>query len=74
MIQMRKWYHSNVYKGSRASKTNLRLKLARKITEAPIINDDALGQEFSFNVNGSNDSNVSYNLGMNNTTDERVMP
>ena len=61
-------------KGSRASKTNLRLKLARKITEAPIINDDAIGQEFSFNVNGSSDSNVSYNLGMNNTTDEEVMP
>ena len=61
-------------KGSRSRKTNLRLKLARKITEAPIINDDALGQEFSFSVNGSSDSNVSYNLGMNNTTDEEVMP
>ena len=69
-------YHSDIYKErfSFKRKTNLRLKLARKITEAPIINDDALGQEFSFSVNGSSDSNVSYNLGMNNTTDEEVMP
>ena len=61
-------------KGSHSRKTNLRLKLARKITEAPIINDNALGQEFSLSINGSSDSNVSYNLGMNNTTDEEVMP
>ena len=61
-------------KGANSSRTRVKLKLARKITEAPILNDKALGQEATFSMSGGSSSNVSYNLGFNNSTDEEVMP
>ena len=61
-------------KGSNSNKTRMKVKLAQKITEAPILNSNAKGKEAAFSLSGGSASNVSYNLGFNNSTDEEVMP
>ena len=61
-------------KGSSSNKTRMNLKLAQKIIEAPILNNNALGKEAAFSLSGGSSSNVSYNLGFNKSTDEEVMP
>ena len=61
-------------KGSDRKKNKVKVKLARKIIEAPIINEIANGFESSFSISGGNSENVSYSIGLNNTIDEEVMP
>jgi len=61
-------------KGSNLNKTRMKVKLAQKIIEAPILNRNAKGREAAFSLSGGSASNVSYNLGFNNSTDEEVMP
>jgi len=61
-------------KGSNSNKTRMKVKLAQKVIEAPILNGDAIGKEAAFSLSGGSSSNVSYNLGFNNSTDEEVMP
>ncbi len=61
-------------KGSSSNKTRMKLKLAQKIIEAPILNNNAIGKEAAFSLSGGSSSNVSYNLGFNNSMDEEVMP
>ena len=52
----------------------MKVKLAQKTIEAPILNSKARGREAAFSLSGGSASNVSYNLGFNNSTDEEVMP
>ena len=52
--------HIFTKKGSRSRKTVMKLKFARKITQAPILDDDAVGQETTFSMSGGNSSNASY--------------
>jgi outer membrane receptor for ferrienterochelin and colicin len=66
--------HIFTKKGSNSNKTRMKIKLAQKITEAPILNSNAKGKEAAFSLSGGSASNVSYNLGFNNSTDEEVMP
>ena len=66
--------HIFTKKGSRSRKTAMKLKFARKITQAPILDDDAIGQETTFSMSGGNSSNASYNIGFNNSIDQEVMP
>ena len=66
--------HIFTKRGSGSRKTIMRMKVARKTTAAPILNDDVIGQEVSFSLSGRSSSDISYNLGANNTTDEEVMP
>ena len=61
-------------KGSNSNKTRMKVKLAQKTIEAPILNSKARGREAAFSLSGGSASNVSYNLGFNNSTDEEVMP
>jgi len=61
-------------KGASSRKTITKLKYSRKITEAPILDDTAIGQEATFSMSGGRPSSVSYNLGLNNSIDEEVMP
>jgi|GEM_PF-658460 len=61
-------------KGSESRKTVVKMKFAQKITEAPILNDNAIGQEASFSMSGGSSSNVSYNWGFNSSRDDEVMP
>jgi outer membrane receptor for ferrienterochelin and colicin len=66
--------HIFTKKGSNSNKTRMKVKLAQKIIEAPILNSNAIGREAAFSISGGSASNVSYNLGFNNSTDEEVMP
>ena len=61
-------------KGSDRKKNKIKVKLAKKIIEAPIINENSNGNEISVSMGGSGGENVSYNIGYNNTVDEEVMP
>jgi len=61
-------------KGSDRKKNKVKVKLAKKIIEAPIINENSNGNEISVSMGGSSGENVSYNIGYNNTVDEEVMP
>ena len=61
-------------KGSDRKKNKVKVKLARKVIEAPIINDNSNGYESSISMSGNGGENVSYNIGYNNTIDEEVMP
>ena len=61
-------------KGSDRKKNKIKVKLARKIIEAPIINENANGHESSISMSGGSSENVSYSIGYNNTIDEEVMP
>ena len=66
--------HIFTKKGSRSRKTVMKLKFARKITQAPILDDDVIGQETTFSMSGGNSSSASYNIGFNNSIDQEVMP
>ena len=61
-------------KGADRKKTRVKVKFANKATEAPIIDEVASGQEASLSVSGGSSSNISYNIGYNNSVDEEVMP
>ena len=61
-------------KGSDRKKSKVKVKLARKVIEAPIINENSYGHEASVSMSGNGGENVSYNIGYNNTIDEEVMP
>ena len=66
--------HIFTKRGSGSRKTVMRMKVARKNTAAPILNDDVIGHEVSFSLSGRSSSDISYNLGANRTVDEEVMP
>lgn len=66
--------HISTKRGGSLEKTTYRIKLARKSTNAPIIDDHAVGQEFSFSINKRQTSDISFNVGVNGTSDEEVMP
>ena len=66
--------HIFTKRGSGSRKTVMRMKVARKNTAAPILNDDVIGHEVSFSLSGRSTSDISYNLGANRTVDEEVMP
>ncbi|MBT3217351.1 MAG: TonB-dependent receptor [Candidatus Marinimicrobia bacterium] len=66
--------HIFTKRGSNSRKTTYRIKIARKSTDAPIINDKAMGQEVSFNLSGRSSSDLNFNFGVNGTVDEEVMP
>jgi len=66
--------HISTKRGASSEKTTYRLKLAHKTTNAPILNDQAIGQEVSFNINKRQSNDVSFNVGVNATVDEEVMP
>ncbi|MEA1877497.1 MAG: TonB-dependent receptor [Bacteroidota bacterium] len=66
--------HISTKRGSNSNKTTYRLKVARKSTDAPIIDDKAIGQEISFSINKRQSSDLSFNVGVNGTVDEEVMP
>jgi outer membrane receptor protein involved in Fe transport len=61
-------------KGADRNKIRVKVKFASKATEAPIIDEIANGQEASLSMSGGSASNVSYNIGYNNSIDEEVMP
>ena len=61
-------------KGSNLNRTKIRMKLASKTTEAPILDKNVLGREMMFSINGGGSSNTSYSLGINKSLDEEVMP
>ena len=71
--------HIFTKRGSGSRKTVMRMKIARKNTSAPILkdykgNNNVVGQELSFSLSGRSSSDISYNLGVNRTVDEEVMP
>ena len=61
-------------KGSNLNRTKIRMKLASKTTEAPILDKNVLGREMMFSINGGGSSKTSYSLGINKSLDEEVMP
>ena len=61
-------------KGSSLNRTKIRMKLASKITEAPILDKNASGREMMFTLSGGNSAKTSYSLGVNKSIDEEVMP
>jgi len=61
-------------KGADRKKTRVKVKFANKATEAPIIDEISSGQEASLSMSGGSSSNVSYNIGFNNSIYEEVMP
>ena len=67
--------HIFTKRGSRSKKTIIKMKTAVKSTEAPILDKGvARGEELSISMNGKGVSNVGYNIGLNRTIDEEVMP
>ncbi len=67
--------HIFTKRGSRSKKTIMKMKTSIKSTEAPILDKGvAKGEELSFSMNGRGASDVGYNIGINRTVDEEVMP